>query len=75
MNKKDLIILKGTFLHTPSAASFTCHKEHYLVARQGRIVSLTPELPEKYAGAPIAEEARGSPPCRTATRLCRHGVR
>ncbi len=55
MNKKDLIILKGTFLHTPSAASFTCHKEHYLVARQGRIVSLTPELPEKYAGAPITD--------------------
>ena len=55
MPKNDLLILKGTFIYTPSAASFACHKDHYLVARHGRILALEPELPEKYAGLPVAD--------------------
>ena len=55
MEKKYILILKGTILFTPTAGKFEIHPDSYLISQGGIICGIYKDLPEEYKDLTIED--------------------
>ncbi|MBO7711430.1 MAG: amidohydrolase family protein [Lachnospiraceae bacterium] len=53
--EKDVTILKGTIIHTPSKDRFECHEGAYLIGESGRVTGIFDRIPEQYRNVPVRD--------------------
>lgn len=51
----SITILKGTIISAPALGQLEIAEDSYLIAEEGKIIGIFPELPEQYIGAPVED--------------------
>lgn len=50
-----MLIIKGNILYTEESSEFKIYEDSYIISKNGKIIDITKELPEKYRNLPVTD--------------------